>query len=45
MKDDGVVEGLGERRGFGIGNRDTDDIFGEVVDEIDGVAITTGCYG
>ena len=45
MKDDGVVEGLGECRGFRIGNRDTDDIFGKVVDEVDDVAVSTGCDG
>ena len=45
MKDDMVIEGLGECRGFCIGNRGTDDIFGEVVDKIDDVAISTGCYG
>ena len=45
MKDDAVIEGLGECGGFCIGNRDTDDVFGEVVDEIDDVAISTGCCG
>ena len=45
MKDDVVVEGFGECRSFRIWDRDTDDIFGEVVDEVDDVATSTGCNG
>ena len=45
MKDDGVIEGLGECRGFCIGDRDTDDIFGEVVNKIDDMTVSTGCDG
>ena len=45
MKDDGVIEGLSEGRGFCIRDWDTDDVFGEVVDEVDDVAVSTGCDG
>ena len=45
MKDDVIIEGLGECRGFCIGNWGTDDVFGEVVDKIDDETISTGCDG